>query len=116
MRPPIGVQVSFLPNGYATVYFGGRPYYRYENTYYVREIIDRQPTYVVVKPPREVIIDVLPPDCREFYYRGRLYYIDIYEEIAYAPVFVDGYARYRLTDLDVDVDFEDDGIEIEIDD
>lgn len=116
VRPPIGFSLSYLPIGYTTVFFGGRPYYRYENTYYVHQIVDNEPAYVVVQPPDEVVVDFLPPDCREFYYRGRLYYIDIYEETAYAPVIIDGYTRYRLTDLDVDVDFDDGRIKIEIDD
>ncbi|MCA9251444.1 MAG: DUF6515 family protein [Phycisphaerae bacterium] len=116
VRPPIGVSLTYLPAGYVTVEFGGRPYYRYENTYYVQQVIDSQPTYVVVEPPSQVYVDTLPPDCYQVYYRDRLYYVDIYEEIAYAPVIVDGYTRYRPTNLDVDVDIDDGQIEIEIDD
>ncbi|GJM25527.1 MAG: hypothetical protein DHS20C16_19420 [Phycisphaerae bacterium] len=116
VRPPVGVTLAFLPQGYVTVQYGGRPYYRYDNTYYVREIVNSQPTYIVVEPPRDVYIDALPPDCYEVHYRGRIYYVDIYEEIAYAPVIVDGYTRYRPTELDVDVDFDDGHVEIEIDD
>lgn len=98
------------------MFIGGRQYYRYENTYYVEQIVESEPAYVVVQPPDQVIVDYLPPDSREVYYRDRLYYVDIYEETAYAPVIVDGYTRYRLTDLDVDVDYDDGRLEIEIDD
>lgn len=116
VAPPIGVRTTYLPTGYVTVTIGGRPYYRYENTYYVYEVYENQPTYVVVEPPERVIVDFLPPGSREIYYKGRIYYVDIHEEIAYAPVIVDGQTRYRITELDVDVDIDDGRIEIEIDD
>lgn len=116
VRPPVGVTLTYLPDGYISFQYGGRPYYRYENTYYVQEVVNSQPTYIVVEPPSEFYVDALPPDCYQVYYRDRLYYVDIYEEIAYAPVIVDGYTRYRPTNLDVDVDFDDGQIEIEIDD
>lgn len=116
VQPPIGFSLSYLPAGYAMVVVHGQPYYRYDNTYYVYQILGNEPVYVVVEPPDDIIVDFLPSDCREVVYKGRLYYIDIYEERAYAPVIIDGYTRYRLTDLDVDVDFHDGRIEIEIDD
>ncbi len=113
-RPPIGVRLPYLPQGFVVVSIGGRPYYRYHDTYYVQEIVNDVPSYVVVQPPEDAIIDFLPPDAQEVYFRGRPYYVDIYEEIAYEPVLINGQTYYRPTDLDVDVDFEDDGIEIEI--
>jgi hypothetical protein len=116
VRPPIGVHLSFLPSGYTIVEYSGRPYYRYENTYYVREIVNQEPVYVVVEPPQEIIIDELPFDTREVYVGGNRYFVDIYEEVAYAPVIIDGYTRYRQTSLDVDVDIDDGRVEIEIDD
>lgn len=116
VRPPIGVRLPFLPDGYISITIGGRPYYRYENTYYVREIIDQRPVYVVVQPPSDIVLDVLPPGCQAIQYHGRLYYVDVYEETAYAPVIIDGFTRYRPTDLDVDVDFDDGRVKIEIDD
>ncbi|MDX2197425.1 MAG: DUF6515 family protein [Phycisphaerae bacterium] len=116
VRPPIGVRLPFLPDGYLFVTIGGRPFYRYGNTYYVQEIFNNEPTYVVVEPPREAYFDALPQDTREVIHRGRTYFVDIYEEVAYEPIIVDGYTRYRVADIDVDVDFEDGRVEIELDD
>lgn len=116
VRPPVGARLSFMPVGYVNATISDRPYYRYENTYYVREIVDDKPTYVVVVPPRDTIIDELPPDTYRVEWRKRVYYVDIYEESAYVPVIVDGHTRYRPTDLKVDVEFDDGEIEIEIDD
>lgn len=116
VRPPLGIHLAYLPEGSVTIRIGGRSYYRYENTYYVREIIDALPSYVVVRPPREVFIDVLPPDCHEIIYRGRRYYVDIYDEIAYEPILVDSRTAFRPAAFDVDVEFDDGRIEIEIDD
>ncbi|MGE3182579.1 MAG: DUF6515 family protein [Phycisphaerae bacterium] len=116
VRPPLGFRLDFLPYGFASVTIGGRPYYRYQNTYYVQEYVDNQPSYVVVQPPQEYYIDYLPADAQQVFYKGRTFYVDIYEEVAYEAVHVDGQLRYRATDLDVDVDFEDEGIEIELDD
>ncbi len=116
VRPPIGVRVTWLPEGYVSVNFGGRLYFRFGNTYYLRDIIDGEESYVVTLPPRDAILDQLPPDCQEVQYRGRLYYVDIYEEVAYEAAIIAGRVVYRATDLDVDVDFDDGRIEIEIDD
>ncbi len=50
VAPPISAVIPILPSGYVTLSIGGRPYYRYNDVYYVRD--DRG--YVVVEPPREV--------------------------------------------------------------
>jgi hypothetical protein len=47
--PPVGIAVSFLPNFYTTLWFGGVPYYYANSTYYVRR--SDGPGYVVTEPP-----------------------------------------------------------------
>ena len=49
IAPPIGIGVSFLPNFYTTVWFGGVPYYYANTVYYVRR--PDGPGYVVTEPP-----------------------------------------------------------------
>ncbi len=51
VEPPVGVAVSALPAGYATVMAQGRPYYYYESTYYTTA----PSGYVVTAPPPAVI-------------------------------------------------------------
>lgn len=116
VRPPIGFRLTHLPYGYVSVFIGGQPFYRYGNTYYVYETYQNEPSYVVVRPPSEAYLDQLPPDCHEVIFHGRQYYVDIYEEIAYEPVFINGVTRYRPSNLDVDVDFDDGRVKIELDD
>lgn len=49
MAPPLGVSVSFLPNFYTTLWFGGVPYYYANSVYYVQRT--GGPGYVVTEPP-----------------------------------------------------------------
>lgn len=49
VMPPIGLSIPVLPGGYITVIIGGRPYYRYNDIYYVQ----RGTSYVVVEAPSE---------------------------------------------------------------
>ncbi len=49
VAPPIGAVVPILPLGYATLTIGGRPFYRYDDAYYVRH--DRG--FMVVDPPEQ---------------------------------------------------------------
>jgi len=49
VMPPIGLSIPVLPGGYITVIIGGRPYYRYNDIYYVQ----RGTSYVVVDAPSE---------------------------------------------------------------
>lgn len=115
-RPSYGTCVDVLPHGYVSLRFGSRHYYRCDDVYYNRVIVDNRPRYVVVQPPVEALIQTLPADYQIIEYAGQTYYVDIYEEKAYIAVEIDGQVYYQETDLDVDVDFEDGGIEIEIDD
>ena len=59
IAPPIGIGVSFLPNFYTTVWFGGVPYYYANSVYYVRRADG--PGYVVTEPPGEVADRSEPP-------------------------------------------------------
>lgn len=47
VAPPIGAVVPILPLGYMALTIGGRPYYRYDDAYYVRH--DRG--FMVIEPP-----------------------------------------------------------------
>jgi hypothetical protein len=49
VAPPIGLVVSFLPDVYTTLYFGGVPYYRAHDAYYVWQ--PRARGYVVTNGP-----------------------------------------------------------------
>lgn len=49
VTPPIGLVLSFLPDGYTTVHFGGIPYYRAHDVYYVWQ--PKQRGYVVTNRP-----------------------------------------------------------------
>jgi hypothetical protein len=49
IAPPIGIWVSYLPDFYTTLWFGGLPYYYANSTYYVRR--PDGPGYVVTEPP-----------------------------------------------------------------
>ncbi|MGB5102004.1 MAG: DUF6515 family protein [Steroidobacteraceae bacterium] len=49
VTPPIGLVLSFLPDGYTTVRFGGIPYYRAHDVYYVWR--PKQRGYVVANRP-----------------------------------------------------------------
>jgi len=60
VRPPSGVVISVLPPYYATVWFGGVPYYYADNVYYTAE--PDQSGYVVVDPPDNADAPSPPPD------------------------------------------------------
>jgi hypothetical protein len=47
--PPYGAFVPWLPWGYTSFWYGGFPYYHYNNVYYVYRDVDRG--YEVVQPP-----------------------------------------------------------------
>lgn len=49
VAPPIGIAVSFLPDFYTTVWYGGAPYYYANSVYYARRA--GAPGYVVTAAP-----------------------------------------------------------------
>lgn len=58
--PPYGAFVPWLPWGYTSFWFGGFPYYYYNNVYYVYRDVDRG--YEVVQPPPGAEVAVAQAD------------------------------------------------------
>lgn len=67
----VGVSVGVnLPRGYTEVRVGRDRYYTHRGVYY-----QRGPRgYVVVRPPRGLIVRVLPPHCSRIYVGSSVYY------------------------------------------
>lgn len=60
IAPPIGIAVSFLPDFYTTLWFGGVPYYYANSVYYARRVDG--PGYVVTEPPGGDPERIEPPE------------------------------------------------------
>ena len=60
VRPPIGLRLDILPDGYSRVYFGGMPYYYYDDTYY--DYVPAEKVYIVVDKPAAPASAVLTYD------------------------------------------------------
>ncbi len=80
-RPPIGVQIGFLPELYETLIIDGATYFYYDDVYYTQQFIGGQPTFVVVEPPIGAVITTLPIGHQavvvggaRFYQHGNCYY------------------------------------------
>jgi hypothetical protein len=80
-RVSVGVSVGVpLPHGYAEVHYGRDRYY-YHRGYYYRP---GPHGYVVVRPPRGIIVRELPPRCSRVYVGSTVYYR--YDNVYYQPV------------------------------
>ncbi|MBO9619463.1 MAG: hypothetical protein J7539_10550 [Niabella sp.] len=67
---PIGAFYGSLPIGYSRFYFGGIPYYYYDNTYYIQS----NQGYEVVAPPLGGTLQHLPRGTRLVRINGQNYY------------------------------------------
>ncbi|PSL18790.1 DUF6515 family protein [Dyadobacter jiangsuensis] len=78
VRPPVGLRVTVLPVGYASVTIGRMPYFYAGGVYYVQYSPGR---YEVVEPPKELAVNsnpsqlsALPEGAQSVYIAGRKYY------------------------------------------
>lgn len=67
---PLGAFYYSLPVGYSRFYFGGVPYYYYDNTYYIQN----NEGYEVVAPPLGGTLERLPRGARLIKINGQNYY------------------------------------------
>jgi len=71
-RPHFGFHVSYIPEGYFTVWASGARYCYYDGLYYSRIGGD----YVIVAPPIGAVVSVIPPDYQPVVMDGMTYYVD----------------------------------------
>lgn len=69
--PGVGITMSNMPYGYSRFYFGGYPYYYYNDMYYRRMDDGR---YQSVSPPLGATVRKLPAEARERIIDGETYY------------------------------------------
>lgn len=78
--PSYGRAVVTLPGGFINVVFGGRRYYYCDGVYYNRRLND----YVVVRPPRGVVISLISGYKERVVVNGTVYYVS--NGVYYLPV------------------------------
>jgi len=71
IRPPFGIRLGFLPNGYWPLNFGGYPYYYYGGTFY-QNTQDNQ--YQVVQPPVGATVPSIPKGAKKIVVNGEPVY------------------------------------------
>jgi hypothetical protein len=71
VRPPFGLSVSILPQGYSRIYWGQDPYYYYQGTFYVPS---GHNGYSVAAPPVGATVYSIPPGSKLRVIDGEKYY------------------------------------------
>lgn len=71
-HPQFGLHLSYIPDGYYTVWVGGTRYFYYDGLYYVRV----EGGYMLVAPPIGAYVSTIPPDFQPVVINGVTYYAD----------------------------------------
>lgn len=90
VAPPLGLNISVLPQGSLKLVIGSRNYFYFEGVYY-------QPStngYIVEKPPVGAIVYALPADYERVDLNGQNYYE--YNGILYSRVSYQGERAYQV--------------------
>jgi hypothetical protein len=72
-HPHYGYRTHFLPDGYFTIWAGGRRYFYSDGLYY--DYVGNG-EYVIVNPPIGAFVSSIPPDFQSVDINGRIYYTD----------------------------------------
>lgn len=80
VRPPIGIHINVLPAGFASITFGGIPYYYLGDVYYVQQqpnvyqVVEKPAGLIVPDHPASEMISQLPNSAESIIINGKHYY------------------------------------------